>query len=275
MQRSMPEWASDSLARYPGNVLNRQLDTSQAPVVCAVCARSLLRGEHANIFIAGGARREVCELCTTRAAHEGWIRDGADAAPAPRPRGGERARSLMGRVRTRLETVTNSPADEASEELDAAPRPARSGALGRAAGRVRSTGLDADSGGERGPASPGRRDPAREPREVHAVPTNAELKITRALELFNASEHTKTVSGVARSLGTPDVSVGARSDDGALVDIVVAWELCWYRYEVDLAGEAHAVRLLGQGYELSELGEGTGPANAMADGRGALALGVA
>ena len=60
------------------------------------------------------------------------------------------------------------------------------------------------------------------PREVHAVPTNAELKVTRALELFNASEHPKTVSGVARSLGAPDVSVGARSDDGALVEIVVA-----------------------------------------------------
>ena len=94
------------------------------------------------------------------------------------------------------------------------------------------------------------------------------------VELFNRSEHTKTVSGVARSLGAPVVSVRARADDGALVEIVVAWELCWYRYEVDLADEPHAVRLLGQGYELSELGEGTGPANAVADGRGALALGA-
>ncbi|MEA2297324.1 MAG: hypothetical protein QOF77_260, partial [Solirubrobacteraceae bacterium] len=146
--------------------------------MCAVCGRSLLRGEHANVFIAGGARRDVCELCTTRAAHEGWIRDGADAAPAPRPRGGERARSLVGRLRSRIETAAHPP-----DRLDEVPEPA---------GRV----------------------PVNEAREIHAVPTNAELKVSRALELFNKSEHTKTVSGVARSLGAPDVAVAARADDG-------------------------------------------------------------
>ncbi|MGI8803226.1 MAG: hypothetical protein ACR2KV_13835 [Solirubrobacteraceae bacterium] len=207
--------------------------------MCAVCGRSLLRGEHANVFIAGGARRDVCELCTTRAAHEGWIRDGADAAPAPRPRGGERARSLVGRLRSRIEAA--SPAADQDVEL---PEP-----VGRPA--------------------------PSEQREIHAVPTNAELKVSRALELFNRSTHTKTVSGVARSLGSPDVSVAARADDGALVEIVVAWELCWYRYEVDLADEPHAVRLLGQGYELEELGDEPRAANAVADGRGELALGVA
>jgi hypothetical protein len=220
-------------------VANRQLDTSQAPVMCAVCGRSLLRGEHANVFIAGGARRDVCELCTTRAAHEGWIRDGADAAPAPRPRGGERARSLVGRLRSRLEAPAQAP--DPVDEVDA----------------------------------PIGRPPAFVSREIHAVPTNAELKVSRALELFNKSEHTKTVSGVARSLGAPDVAVQARADDGALVEIVVAWELCWYRYEVDLADEPHAVRLLGQGYELEELGEDPLAPNAVADGRGELALGVA
>jgi hypothetical protein len=218
-------------------VHNRQLDTSQAPIMCAVCGRSLLRGEHANVFIAGGARRNVCELCTTRAAHEGWIRDGADAVAAPRPRGGERARSLVGRLRSRIETAAHPP-DRVDEPLEpVAVRPA---------------------------ASP--------EREIHAVPTNAELKVTRALELFNKSEHTKTVSGVARSLGAPEVAVKARADDGALVEIVVAWELCWYRYEVDLADEPHAVRLLGQGYELEDLGEDAAPSNAVADGRGELAL---
>lgn len=229
--------------RYPpASVHNRQLDTSQAPIMCAVCGRSLLRGEHANVFIAGGARRDVCELCTTRAAHEGWIRDGADAVPAPRPRGGERARSLVGRLRSRLETATHAP-DRPDDRLEPAPVPGR---------------------------------PVPSPsREIHAVPTNAELKVTRALELFNKSEHTKTVSGVARSLGAPDVSVAARAGDGALVEIVVAWELCWYRYEVDLADEPHAVRLLAQGYELGELGEDPVAANAVADGGGALALGAA
>jgi hypothetical protein len=283
-------------------VLNRVLDTSQAPVVCAVCARSLLRGEHANVFIAGGARRDVCELCTTRAAHEGWIRDGADSAPAPRPRGGERARSLMGRIRSRLDAGSELPLDELPPDPGEAPRRAMAKPDGRAAERVegrtseraggRAGERSEGRGGERsegrardraaarireratGRGGEERREAAPATREVHGVPTNAELKVSRALELFNKSEHPKTVSGVARSLGAPDVSVGARSDDGALVEIIVAWELCWYRYEVDLAGDGHAVRLLGQGYELSELGESTGPANAVADGRGALALGA-
>ena len=38
-----------------------------------------------------------------------------------------------------------------------------------------------------------------------------------------------------------------------MVGIVVAWELCWYRYEVDLADEAAGVRVAAQGYELDEL----------------------
>ena len=35
--------------------------------------------------------------------------------------------------------------------------------------------------------------------------------------------------------------------------IVVSWELCWYRYEVDLSDGGAAVRLAGQGYELTEI----------------------
>jgi len=165
----------------------------------------------------------------------------------------------MSRVRSRLETVTHPSEREPSEDPEPTPRRTSVRPVARGSG------------------SPARREPVptAPPREVHAVPTNAELKVSRALELFNASHHTKTVSGVARSLGAPEVAVGARSDDGALVEIVVAWELCWYRYEVDLADEPHAVRLLGQGYELSELGDDPRPANAVADARGALALGAA
>ena len=39
--------------------------------------------------------------------------------------------------------------------------------------------------------------------------------------------------------------------DGVLVEILVAWELCWYRFEADLEGDI--VHRRGQGYELSEL----------------------
>ena len=89
---------------------------------------------------------------------------------------------------------------------------------------------------------------------MHAVPTSEELKAVRAVEVFNASEHPRTVAGVARSLGVPSVAVNPSTSLASMVQIVVAWELCWYRYEVDLADEgAHGVRAAGQGYELNEL----------------------
>ena len=47
---------------------------------------------------------------------------------------------------------------------------------------------------------------AAQPRHVRAVPTNAELKMERALDVFNASEHPRTVAGVARTLGAPGAS---------------------------------------------------------------------
>ena len=57
----------------------RDIRTNQQDLSCDVCGRTLLRGERAEPFLAGGSRRHVCELCTTRAQHEGWIREsGAD-----------------------------------------------------------------------------------------------------------------------------------------------------------------------------------------------------
>ena len=107
-----------------------------------------------------------------------------------------------------------------------------------------------------------------------AVPTNAELKMQRALDVFNASDHTRTVGGVARSLGAPAVCVRPRTDRPAVVAITVMWELSWYRYEVDLSDEAGGVRRDAQGDELSELVPEEREANAAADERGRLHLGV-
>ena len=106
---------------------------------------------------------------------------------------------------------------------------------------------------------------------IHAVPTNGELKASRAVDLFNGSEHPRTVAGVARSLGPPAVTVRP-SDEASVVGIVVAWELCWYRYEVDLADEAAGVRQTGQGDELVELDPADQVPNAAADERGELQL---
>jgi hypothetical protein len=107
---------------------------------------------------------------------------------------------------------------------------------------------------------------------VHGIPTNAELKMARALELFNASEHPRTVAGVARSLGTPLIAVRPSETEGSVVGIVVAWELSWYRYEVDLADEVAGVRVVAQGAELAELEPEDRVATAAADERGELAL---
>ena len=100
----------------------------------------------------------------------------------------------------------------------------------------------------------------------------ADLKMQRALEVFNASDHTRTVGGVARSLGAPEVSVRPRTDRPSVVAITVMWELSWYRFEIDLSDEAGGVRRDAQGDELDELAPEERVANAQADQRGNLSL---
>ncbi len=105
--------------------------------------------------------------------------------------------------------------------------------------------------------------------------TAGELKVARALEVFNAGEQPRRVAGVARSLGAPTVTVRPLDDSGSTVAIVVAWELCWYRYEVDLGDEAAGSQLVAQGMELDELPEEDRLANAAADERGELSALIA
>src|SRR5882757_9479669 len=111
-----------------------------------------------------------------------------------------------------------------------------------------------------------------ESRSVRGVPTNAELKVARAMELFNASPQVRTVAGVARSLGAPIVAARPSLTEGSVVTIVVGWELSWYRFEVDLADEAAGPRITGQGTELAELDAADQVPNAAADDHGQLHL---
>ena len=107
---------------------------------------------------------------------------------------------------------------------------------------------------------------------MRAVPTSIEHKIDAAIELFNGSDHPKTMAGITRSLGLPDVSVHPSDPIASIVNVVASWELCWYRYEVDLSEEVPTVRVDAQGYELSELSELERQINATADERGRLAM---
>jgi hypothetical protein len=229
----------------------RDIRTNQQDLSCDVCGRTLLRGERAEPFLAGGARRHVCELCTARAQHEGWIREsGADEVPLRSARHEGRTR-LVDRLRARRERARAVADAQAAQELAEA-------------------GVHFDTPPARAPEPPP--EPPRSPRHVRAVPTNAELKMERALDVFNASEHVRTVGGVARSLGPPAVAVRPRADRPSVVAITVMWELSWYRFEVDLSDEGSGVRREGQGTELADLSADEQVVNAAADQNGGLHL---
>ncbi len=88
---------------------------------------------------------------------------------------------------------------------------------------------------------------------MHAVPTNTDLKVERAVATFNASGLPQRMTGIVRSLGAPVVSVRPSLTEGAIVAITIAWELAWYRFEVDLGDEGAGVRPVARGNELREL----------------------
>jgi hypothetical protein len=263
---------SGAVATLDHGLTRKSITTNPPVVACDVCGRTLLRGENSDVFIAGGARRNVCELCTGRAVHEGWIREGLDDVVA-RSRDQRRRGSLLSRLRNRrpepAHDVLPAPLPPSSrepryDEDDLAPEQEP------AAAPVH------DHYRERTPAPAPVQHPEPtdhtlyESRSVHGVPTNAELKIARAMELFNASQQVRTVSGVARSLGAPIVSARPSRTEGSVVTIVVAWELSWYRFEVDLGNEAAGVRVAAQGTELSELDTIDQTPNAAADDSGRL-----
>jgi len=118
---------------------------------------------------------------------------------------------------------------------------------------------------QRDPAAPGaniRR------RQVDSSSTRLE----RAVELFNASEAGRTAAGLTRSLGAPRVSVGAAAGSSAQVRITVAWELCWYQWAVDQAGQ---VVEIGKGEDVEQLDRSARQWNASVGKGGQLLFGAA
>lgn len=253
----------------------RDIRTNQQDLSCDVCGRTLLRGERAEPFLAGGVRRQVCELCTGRAQQEGWIREsGADELTLSGSRHEGRTR-FVDRLRARRERAREVADAQAAQELaeagvhfDTPPARTPDPDLPRPEAYLSRPGASppADASSPRSP------EPPRSPRHVRAVPTNADLKMERAVGVFNASEHVRTVGGVARSLGPPAVSVRPLGERPSVVAITVMWELSWYRFEVDLSDEGSGVRREGQGAELGDLAVDEQLVNAAADERGGLHL---
>jgi hypothetical protein len=288
----------------------RAIVTSHPVVACDVCGRSLLRGETPDVFLAGGQRRTVCELCVPRAAAEGWLREADNHASSVRPTRARRAGSLLGRLRQLREpgqgplrrerhdaadldgtdTGVELPGadlydllDGEAEGEDLREHEIYIGSVGASESSEGAWSVEDDFPplvGDPEDSSIARARPARASQSAeHAATagvsssgasTAGELKVARALEVFNAGEQPRRVAGVARSLGAPSVTVRPLEDSGSAVAIVVAWELCWYRYEVDLGDEAAGSQLVAQGMELDELPEEDRLANAAADERGEL-----
>ncbi len=262
----------------------RTIVTSQPDVECDVCERRLLRGEQSDVFVGAGRRRIVCELCAPRAAHEGWMRETDTQSltlPPMRPR---RGRSLFERFRQ-----VGKPPGEAPPAAPAAA----------SAEQAEPYDLFADATAPDAPTAPRSR-----PQPVAASPREAELGemphepalatdnatpvaapwetpeaveapseyVQQAITVFNASEFPRRVAGVARSLGAPMVTVRSAEHLDSVVSIVVAWELCWYRYEVDLSVALVEALVISQGTELAELAREDRVGNAGAVESGMLVL---
>jgi hypothetical protein len=268
----------------------RAIVTSQPVVACDVCGRRLLRGETPDVFLAAGQRRTVCELCVPRASAEGWMREADDHDLSVRPPRARRAGSLFGRLR-QLREPERRPQRRDTGAARLRPGLDREGEEDARHGAEDSHYDFLDDGSVAASESYERAayigsaasesaalDPRAEPssyadsQSADLPATSGELKVGRALEVFNASDTTQRVAGVARSLGAPTVVVRALEESGATVAIVVAWELCWYRYEIDLGDEAMGPRLVAEGMELDQLPEQDRVANAAADERGELSL---
>jgi hypothetical protein len=110
-----------------------------------------------------------------------------------------------------------------------------------------------------------------------AEPERAESplsRLERAASRFNASEASRTVAGLMRSLGAPWVSIGAAAGSPSEVRVTVAWELSWYQWGVDLGDELRPVFQIDKGEELDQLDGAARQWNAGAGEGGRIALGA-
>lgn len=250
---------------------------------CDVCGRTMLRGERTETYVEpSGEERQVCVLCRPRVEHQGWLpKTVAGTRGTARPTGersrrrrflrrggaGRRREAPEAPARDLEEAHHGDPLAEEMREAEAHVEPEDP------AGDEEAAQPDDAERSRRGPLGripmPSRRAPA----GVHAVPTSPEGRYRAAVEAFNSSDYSRTVSSISRSLGRPAVSVGALAGSGTDIRITVAWDLSWYQWAVNLADPATPVRRLGQGSEMSELDAPSREWNAHAEEDGRLSYG--
>ena len=242
--------------------MKKELRPVHDNIACEVCGRTILKGERTEAFLApGGRRHQVCDLCFDRAESAGWLRESAAGdqltrVARPEPRG-----SLLGRFRKRRPEAAENGAPPGPEYAPQDVEPIFE--------------EDAPAPVDEEPPPPPPRSRPRDPRHVRAVPTTGEVKVERALELFNGSDHHRTVAGLTRTLGAPWVTAQPDPETPSAVILLVAWELSWYRYRIDLGDVTEPVVLLEKGEEIEEIDESLRGWNATVDGDGMLVAGVA
>ncbi|HEY8640286.1 MAG TPA: hypothetical protein VIL53_07250 [Solirubrobacterales bacterium] len=224
---------------------------------CSVCGRTILKGERTRTYLTpDGDRRIVCELCRARAEalHWVWAEVANEHRPVPsprRPRG-----SLSGWLRGRAKRRAEPDAQPAGASV---PPPQGNGSQ------------EPVSTSRSGPPDPAARG-ARVGR-AGAIPEPG-TRIERAVSRFNESEHARTVAGLTRTLGQPQVSVGAAAGSPNEIRLTVAWELSWYQWGVDLGEPSRAVYEIDKGHEVSEIDASAREWNAHAAEGGSLRLGT-
>jgi hypothetical protein len=221
---------------------------------CSVCGRTILKGERTRTYLTSdGESREVCELCRSRAEALHWVwAETANTQPPARLQRRRRA-SLVGWLKGR----NDRPAEEAAEPAESAAPPTN-GSSAPPHAHPTATPDPAARG-----ARVGRAGVVQEPG----------TRLERAVTRFNESEHARTVAGLTRTLGPPQVSVGAAAGSPNEIRITVAWELSWYQWGVDLGEPTRAVYEIDKGHEVSEIDAPAREWNAHSGDGGALRLG--
>jgi hypothetical protein len=255
----------------------KEIRPSLDPETCAICERRLLQGEMQTRFVApDGSRHIVCELCVPRADRARWVRERDGEQPLGPPPPPARRPGLIRRIVDWFAGV-EAPADDAIEAPGAASRqPATTevaglkGEVERARRRSRLPQVDEAPDDRAGPHEGHAPVRPSQHRTVTAVPTDEDAKLQRGLELFNHSQFPRTIAGLTRSLGLPQVAV--LHAGGNSVEIFVAWGISWYSYRVDLGDSTEPVELSGRGNDSAELDDVVGEWNVIADEGGVLVL---